>query len=87
MTELTPSQWAEVDAALEQGSVIDAIRIYRGHAQCTLVTAKAAIDARRAQQERDHPERFQRRSGCGPIVVLLVAVIGGLIAALVWRQS
>lgn len=87
MTDLTPNQWEEVDAALEQEGAIAAIRIYRHHAQCDLVTAKAAVDARRAQQERDHPERFRRRSGCSPFVVLIVAFISGVIAALAWRQS
>jgi len=86
MTDLTPSQWADVDAALERGSVLDAIRVYRTHATCDLVTAKAAVDARRAQLEQEQPERFRQRSGCGMGLILVAVLIGigGVVTTTVW---
>jgi hypothetical protein len=84
MTELTPQQLEEVKQHLLNGAKIEAIKVYRSHAHCDLVTAKTAVDQLQTTMQADLPEMSAKsRSGCMGMVMFGV----GLLGTMLWTAS
>lgn len=69
---LTPEQQQLVSAALHNGNVIEAIKLYRSFAKCDLVDAKNAVDRLRAERDALLPEGQRQKSGCAGMLALMI---------------
>lgn len=77
MTELSPQQLDEVKSLVLSGSKIAAIKVYRTHAHCDLLTAKQAVDALQAKLQGEMPEMSVKpSSGCFGMMVAAVGALG-----------
>ncbi|MEK7412064.1 MAG: ribosomal protein L7/L12 [Planctomycetota bacterium] len=78
---LTPEQLQLVTTALDNGNVIEAIKLYRSFTGCGLKEAKDAVDQLRAEHDAKLPEGQRRKSGCMGVIVFLVLMGALSIAA------
>lgn len=83
MADPTPEQLRQVREALDNGSKIEAIKIYREAVGCDLVTAKGFVDRMQAEGRTDQPEMLtDRKRGCMGVLLLGVAIVGVTTAVL-----
>ncbi len=86
MAEPTQEQWVTIQAALADGKMIEAIKVYRAATGVGLKEAKDAMDAYYEKLRAEAPDRFPERAktGCAGIILMFVMVSAGIAGAAIW---
>jgi ribosomal protein L7/L12 len=77
-SELSGEQIDKINAAIFAGRKIEAIKLYREHADCGLKEAKEFVETLQAQLREQMPEKFtaSSQSGCTVSSAMLLVAVG-----------
>ena len=85
MAQFTNADQQSIEAAIFAGNKIEAIKLYRNAISGTgLADAKGAVEAMESELRAAHPEKFTapaKKGGCVGVMMLLIFVAAGLVAA------